>query len=143
MLGVVLDETNLTSEIFDGEVVAVNFATGKYYGMKGSAQIIWEMLREPVDPAMIETALRTGYPDLDDDDVASVQRFLDLLVEEGILQPASPTASPKLPDISGRASFVRPELEIHTDLQELIALDPIHDVDPGGGWPLRRELGDS
>jgi hypothetical protein len=92
---------------------------------------------------MIETALRTGYPDLDDDDVASVQRFLDLLVEEGILQPASPIASPKLPDISGRASFVRPEMEIHTDLQELIVLDPIHDVDPGGGWPLRRELGDS
>ncbi|TIW79059.1 MAG: PqqD family protein, partial [Mesorhizobium sp.] len=138
MLGVVLDETNLSSEIFDGEVVAVNFATGKYYGMKGSAQLIWEMLRKPVDPTMIETALRTGYPDLDDDDIASVRGFLDLLAEEGILLPASPIELPKLPDISSRASFMRPELEIHTDLQELIVLDPIHDVDPGGGWPLRR-----
>ncbi|MGT2465868.1 PqqD family protein [Mesorhizobium atlanticum] len=114
MSGVVLDEANLSSEIFDGEVVAVNFATGKYYGMKGSAQLIWEMLREPVDPAMIETALRTGYPDLDEDDVASVQRFLDLLTgRKAYFQPASPIASPKLPDIAGRASFVRPELEIH------------------------------
>jgi len=142
MSGFVLDETNLTSETFDGEVIAVNFATGKYYGMKGSARLIWEMLREPVEPGMIETALRLSYPDLDDTDIASVRAFLDRLMQEGILL-ASPIAPPRAPDISGRDTFERPELEIHTDLQELIVLDPIHDVDPGGGWPLRRELGDS
>ena len=142
MSGFVLDETNLSSEIFDGEVGAVNFATGKYYGMKGSARLIWDMLREPVSADMIEAALKASYPDLDDGDIASVRDFLGQLGREGILLSAAPAATPAPPDISGHASFVRPELEIHSDLQELILLDPIHDVDPGGGWPLRRELGD-
>ena len=124
MSGFVLDETNLTSEIFDGEVIAVNFATGKYYGMKGSAGLIWEMLREPVEPGMIEAALQLTYPGLDDTDVASIRAFLDRLLEEGILLAASPIGPPKALDISGRDTFVRPELEIHTDLQELIVLDP-------------------
>lgn len=142
MSGFVLDEANLTSEIFDGEVIAVNFATGKYYGMKGSARLIWDMLREPIDLGTIETALRLSYPDLDDTDMASVSAFVDRLLDEGILQTASPVGAPRTIEVPNHLPFARPELEIHTDLQELIVLDPIHDVDPGAGWPLRRDLGD-
>jgi hypothetical protein len=32
-------------------------------------------------------------------------------------------------------SFRAPRLEKHTDMQDLILLDPVHEVDPQRGWP--------
>ncbi len=28
-------------------------------------------------------------------------------------------------------------IEAYTDLRELIAIDPVHEVDEGAGWPVR------
>jgi len=36
--------------------------------------------------------------------------------------------------------FERPVLEKFTDVQELLALDPVHDVD-GSGWPRPKDRG--
>jgi hypothetical protein len=38
------------------------------------------------------------------------------------------------PVVSGRLSFTHPQLQKYTDMQELLLLDPIHEVEESG-WP--------
>ena len=62
--------------------------------------------------------------------------FLDLLVEEKLVVPNldGPTdAARTLPD-GPIIAFVTPELQKYTDMEELLLIDPIHQVDEVG-WP--------
>jgi hypothetical protein len=44
------------------------------------------------------------------------------------------TETPELPDDYSRAGWIEPTLEVFTDLQDLILVDPIHDASDLG-WP--------
>ena len=67
-------------------------------------------------------------------------RFLAELEEEGLVVEAD-GADGTTPDLGSASSdFASPHLEKYTDLQDLIMLDPIHEVEPKG-WPAPRESG--
>jgi hypothetical protein len=53
------------------------------------------------------------------------------------LAPPGP-AAPDDPAPAERATFIAPVLAVYTDMQDLLLLDPIHDVDEIG-WPTRRD----
>jgi hypothetical protein len=55
------------------------------------------------------------------------------LLREGGSENAEPLKTITLPD---SYSF---EFESYTDMQELLSLDPIHDVDDAIGWPKQKE----
>jgi len=62
-------------------------------------------------------------------------------VAESLLVPLASAPSPastRKPSLLADAPFVLPVLERYTDMQELLLIDPIHDVDETG-WPRRKE----
>jgi hypothetical protein len=64
------------------------------------------------------------------------EAFRDSLVSSELLVPragGSVAAAPPILD----AALPPPVLVRHADLQELIELDPIHEVDTAQGWPFR------
>lgn len=140
-----LDEHKVSSEDFDGEMVAVNFSTGKYYGMKGCAHDIWRMLGTPVSVDEISSGICDIYGTKRAEVQGVITEFIETLRTEDILleiseRPANghvfcPTS------LLGQA-YEAPVLEIYSDLQELIMLDPVHEADPEQGWPLRRQAED-
>jgi hypothetical protein len=77
-----------------------------------------------------------------------VQRFLDTLSAEGLIESRdgdaageSVAAAAAGGDENGdrpKAPFAEPALEKHTDMQDLILLDPVHEVD-ARGWPHAAE----
>jgi hypothetical protein len=74
-----------------------------------------------------------------------VRNLVEELVAESLIVPLSsaPTpASGKTPaPVEPGTPFVPPVLERYTDMQELLFLDPIHDVDESG-WPHRKVEGE-
>ena len=127
-------------QTLDGEVIVVNLDTGTYYSITGSGTEIWAALAGGASRAAVADALRERYaatPDAED----AVDEFVDLLVDEKLLEPVDDavTAEPFEPP-AGSAEFVPPRLERYTDMQDLLMLDPIHDVDEQG-WPNRIEAG--
>ncbi len=68
--------------------------------------------------------------------------MLDFAVElerEGLVVPlAAPAATAEVPALSNGHVFAPPELHKYTDFQELLLLDPIHEVDQSLGWPAPR-----
>ena len=133
-----LNPLGLSFEDFGGEMVAVNFDTGKYYGLSGSALVIWKLLIRPRSVDEIVQELNQRYLPGDHDVRQMVEGFVKILDDENLLLEID--GADMVADMSSEemTPFVSPNLEVHSDLQELIMLDPVHDADPDHGWPVRR-----
>lgn len=127
-------------QTLDGEVIVVNLDTGTYYSITGMGTEIWTALvggasRDEVAAAAQE--LHAATPAVE----AAVRDFVDLLVAEKLLDPDGEAgASRPFEPTFGSADFAPPRLERYTDMQDLLMLDPIHDVDEQG-WPNQVEAG--
>lgn len=76
-----LDVTDLS-----GEKVMIDFSTGKYFLLKGSANEIWDMLSEDVTIAEIKDSLMKIY-DVDEETcLASVNSFILQMQKNGFVE---------------------------------------------------------
>jgi hypothetical protein len=137
--GQILVEPWITHERLDDQVIMINLETGAYFALELAAADCWVAL-----------AAGAGFDDIVSDVVrrydveraraeGDVEAFLESLVSEGLAQWSSETPMPLLEDgpVAQRAVYQAPVIEKHDDLEELLLLDPIHDVGPEG-WPTTR-----
>ena len=129
----------VSSEVIDDEVMIMNLANGKYYSMQGSGLEIWEALREGQCTATIAARLVAGHAGDSEVIGAEVSRLVSELEQEGLVTVSDASGEPAVSTDSvqqGSTPFTPPQLNVYTDMEELLLLDPIHDVD-GRGWPHR------
>jgi hypothetical protein len=125
-------------ETIEGEVIMVNLDTGSYYSLDGAGAVLWEHLEKGASlPDAIE-AIRGRYDAAPGAIESASEALLAALVAEDLLKefdgvPVNGSAAPT-PVTRERAPFVAPTLNKHTDMQDLLLLDPIHEVDQAG-WP--------
>ena len=128
-------------ETIEGEVIIISLESGNYYNLNISGGDIWQLaLSSHSQSEIIEVLKRrysTGSIDLSD----VVLAFLSQLIDHQLLKPSAEQkklwADEEQVQIE-KSLFVEPKLEVYTDMQELLLLDPIHEVDENG-WPARRE----
>jgi hypothetical protein len=125
-------------ETIDHEVVIINLGTGTYYSLEGTGEQIWALLDKGAAIESVAEVLLSRY-DADPSELAtSIETFVDELRSESLVVPDE---RPAAPDEAGpganrpKVPFEPPRLERFTEMQHLIALDPIHEVDEGQGWP--------
>jgi hypothetical protein len=124
-------------QILDGEVIVVNLDTGTYYSLDGVGAEIWSAVEHGASVAetVDATAGRYGVPRTVVE--PAVLRFVDELASEELIVSANgapPPAQAGLLEGAATGAFAEPLLNRYTDMQELLLLDPIHDVDERG-WP--------
>jgi len=138
-----LNAENLVEEVVDGEVVAINTTTGAYYSTRGSGVVVWERLRGGTTLGDIVCSLESLHEADSAVIMSGVVSFLGSLKGEGLLaEPTSlvtPSVKPQmdLPADYIRTPFMPPELEVFTDMKDLLLLDPIHEVGEAG-WPNKK-----
>jgi len=127
-------------EVFDEEVVAVNLESGHYFSLRETAADIFRLAVAGAADEVISEAVAARFPKEREVVRTSVRTFLDALVAEGLLVPQLQTATaPARLELAGDAGpFTPPRFEKFTDMQDLLLLDPIHDVDETG-WPRAAE----
>ena len=135
-----VNEPQVVHQTVDDETVIVDLGTGSYYSLRGSAQVIWSALERGLDvPGVVQEV--GGRFDGDPDEIApAVQAFVTTLADDRLIVPLE-NPSPATPDgFDGgdRTAFEAPVLERFDDLQDLILLDPVHEVSEEQGWPHAR-----
>jgi Coenzyme PQQ synthesis protein D (PqqD) len=128
-------------DAIDGEVIAIDLSSGTYYSLRGSAAEVWGMIKGSPGASNneIAEALAVRYQLSGHEVDASVAQFLGQLHGEGLVTvvaaagAAPPVALTVEPTRSPR-EFVAPVLDKYTDMQDLVLIDPVHDV-TGAGWP--------
>ncbi len=130
---------NVVSETIDGEVIVINLANGNYYSLDSVGASIWAWIEQGAAQNEIVDWLPNAYDCNGQDVVSSVQSFVNTLETEGLILPQAinGTTAMSFPVPAKKAPFQMPTLNTFNDMQDLLLLDPIHDVDETG-WPQQR-----
>src|SRR5687768_13540662 len=127
----------VVADVIDGEAVIMNLKTGQYFNSEGTGGECWEALASGLSVAQIVDQLAAKYA-ADRATIASiVEEFVQDLVAHMLIVPGDTPPPAIIPQASGspRAPFHPPVLNVYSDMQDLLLLDPIHDVDTAG-WPM-------
>lgn len=124
-------------QVIDGEAVLIHFDTGGYFSSLGSGGEIIRLLELGQTVEQTIALLSERYAFASAQIESSVRAFVDELVEEQLFVPGQGERAPAHVELRLDAlDFTPPKLEKYRELEDLLKLDPIHDVDPAG-WPLR------
>lgn len=132
---------NVISDIIDDEVVIIDMTTGAYYSLDRCGTVVWQALEAGLT---VDEAIEQVQQRYDGEPAAVAQAVAQLVarLEEEKLMLARPAGAAgktgALPPATGsRQPFAPPVLQKYDDMQDLIMLDPIHQVDETG-WPARK-----
>jgi hypothetical protein len=134
----------VVSEKYENEVLIINLDTGTYYSLTGASPRLWELLQNGESlEAILRVFVEESNEEADPIRPAVIEFIVRLLAEKLIvtdstMDPFDPYAELIVtsdPGVEGAAPVFG--LQIFTDMQDLLLLDPIHDVE-SEGWPVAR-----
>jgi len=132
---------NVISDMIDDEVVIINLASGAYYSLDHCGSLVWQALDAGLTVGQTVERLQHRYAGEPEPMTESVALFVSQLLEEGLItdRPAEDLGAPGglTALVTDRRPFAAPTLLKYDDMQDLIMLDPIHEVDVTG-WPARK-----
>ena len=134
-----VNSPNVIHETIEGEVILIDLKTGTYYSLRDAGAAVWQAIERGAGEDDIAAELRSRYEASESEIHDAVRRLLAELEREGLIRAADGegdrTARPVVSDNgSVPVPFQAPKLEKHTDMQDLILLDPVHEVG-AEGWP--------
>ena len=138
--GLRVNSPHVIHETIDGEVIVINLASGNYYSVKGAGADVWDVIESSpgADQNTIAAAVAARFGRASDDVALEIGDFLDALRREELVAAtgngAAASMSPPNGAGNGSKPFEPPLLEKYTDMQDLVLLDPVHEVG-STGWP--------
>ena len=140
--GLRVNTPHVIHETIDGEVIVINLASGNYYSVKGAGADVWDVLQSSpgAEVGAIAAAVAQRYGRPSDAVEGEIAEFVTRLKDEELVATAEGAALSSIPPSNGLGggddakAFDTPVLEKYTDMQDLVLLDPVHEVD-ATGWP--------
>lgn len=134
-----LNTPRVVHETLDDETIIIDFETGTYYSLTGVAHWVLFLLIQEQSVAQVVDQIAACYDGEQEEIDVAVRQFIGNLAATSIIvkviAPVS-VAAVALP-LTPKSPFTLPQLEEHTDIQDLLLLDPIHEVSKQG-WPMRQ-----
>ena len=138
-----INTPTVTHETIDGEAVIINLDSGNYYSLVEAGSFIWGLFEKGASASEIQNLVFQTYQGDAADIDRGVQELLAELQQENLIVPVDaveafdPAQLDQVVTANNgheKPSFNPPSLQKYSDMQELLLLDPIHDVDDTG-WP--------
>lgn len=124
-------------ESIDGEVIVINLISGNYYSLEGTGAEIWESIDRGYSLPKITALFADRYTTDAANISPTIDRFVAELERENLIVARiqdTPERQPARSINPQSIAFIPPIINRYSDMQELLLLDPIHDVD-ATGWP--------
>jgi hypothetical protein len=133
------NDPNVISETIGEETIIVNLTSGHYFSLQEANVDVWEAVRRGETAADIAASLTRKYDVSAAAAEDAVARLLAELEQQELIvaEEESTNPAPKLTvdrPVGERLPFGMPPLSKFTDMQDIILLDPVHEVDQRG-WP--------
>lgn len=135
-----VNSPKVVGEVIDGEAVIVNLDNGNYYSMDGPGGEIWSFIEQNMTVEAIIEATSQKYEGERTEIDAQVRELVAGLQHEGLVilddveDAETKDDEAAIPMAGAKTAFARPVLHKYEDMQDLLLLDPIHEVDEMG-WP--------
>lgn len=137
-----VSEPNVVHETIEGETILLNLGTGNYYSIEWPGTVFWDLLAETGDAEGIRKAFLKANSDNESEMEKAYTQFIEMLLEEELVVPfENGEASTYSVDKETEEEFSKAASKLekltlnkYSDMQDMLLLDPIHDVDEKG-WP--------
>jgi hypothetical protein len=129
-------------DTIDGETVIVNLDSGNYYSLDKVGAEIWGLIEKNASMTEITEHIVNRYNGEREEIEKAIEQLMDelqkeaLIVTNGSEEPErdAEIRQNKTEPLIKQHNFEVPALFKYTDMQDLLLLDPIHEVDVTG-WP--------
>lgn len=128
-----IDTSKVVFEKFEDETVLINLTSGNYYGTMNVGKAILTFLENGISFQNLLNIISTSYGKEIAEIEVDIQDFLTTLVNEGLVQ-ITDLGSNEFSALENCNEYEKPLIEKYSDMQDLILLDPVHDVN-SKGWP--------
>lgn len=132
-----INTPKVVDEIFEDEIIIINFDNGDYFTLRQSAVNIWKGIKNRQSMAMIVENLQTQYEANEEEVENAVLQMIDTFLKENLIRSNNEVVDKNdiiTEKVTARIPFEPPIFEKFTDMNDLLLLDPVHDVDEKG-WP--------
>ncbi|MBW4576543.1 MAG: PqqD family protein [Aphanothece sp. CMT-3BRIN-NPC111] len=138
----IINSPKVVHETIDGEVVIINLEEGTYYSLVKVGADIWNAVERRISFGDLIEEIQMRYSGDKEEIEESVKALIKELQQEELIisndvsstQENSFSVEIKTSDNLEKIKFEIPKLEKYTDMQDLLLLDPIHEVEETG-WP--------
>jgi hypothetical protein len=125
----------LAADLFDGEYIIANLDTGLYYSVQGIAVSLLNALPFQ-DYGQIAKELAAAFPENSTIIDQELNLLLNELLEEEIIKKDDSVSEIASQALIFPNEYIPSRLNRYADMQDLLMLDPIHDVDEEG-WTVQ------
>jgi hypothetical protein len=131
-----INTQSISFETFEEEVVLINLRKGFYYSFEQVGKTIWALLEQRQSTDSIIQKIHQLYQGDPEEMTEAILSFLHHLEEEEMVvrQAEEGRVVSISEEVVHKQPFTAPVLCKHHDLQDLLLLDPIHEVNEAG-WP--------
>ena len=131
-------DTDVTlSEKIDNDTVVINLTNGCYYNFNPTASYIWELIGCGLRKEDIHNRYTSVFDVPDDESKKDLANIFGFLLDNELIKKSNSALSGPDPTSSDIA-YVKPAIEKFDDMQEMLLLDPIHEVTEKG-WPYKSD----
>lgn len=131
-----INDAKVIHEIIDGDAIMINLDNGNYYSMNESGAFLWSLLQQGAPLPQMVRLLAERFALTEAQSEEQAKAFIDHLMREELVSGQEGGAEPSnlaLPERRQEA-YAPPQLLVFSDMQELLLLDPIHEISEQG-WP--------
>ena len=141
-----INKPDIVFEYFEDETVLIDLKNGNYFSIDKVGTDILVLIEAELPTDQIIKSIKNKYDAYPCNTDSSIRKFITQLHDEKIIRQKEKTSGSdlssekKVADSSKKGTkrtFSPPRLSKYTDMQELLLLDPIHDVDETG-WPKKK-----
>lgn len=134
-----VNSPTVIQETIDDEVIIANLDQGFYYSIDQLGVSVWNAMVAGATVMRIVESVAQHFGASHAEIEPGISLFFEELQKEKLIVPADVPAdesaiSAALQAGGMPAAYKQPELSKYTDMQQLLLLDPIHEVDETG-WP--------
>jgi hypothetical protein len=108
--------------------------------MPGLAGVVWSWMVEGVKLDDVARLLQATCTDVPDSMEQDLEAFASLLESHELILPSVGESAKAPAAPTDKRPFKPLQLEVYTDMRDLLLLDPIHDA-AEAGWPLTKPQG--
>lgn len=130
------DTGRFPNDTIDGETVLIDTEKGYLFLFTGIGPLLWQRLWSGISPGALVDEVKAHYGE---SAAEPTRTFLEALEAADMLRIDAPLDRSPAPDLVWPSEFVAPALEQYDQIADIIAMDPIHEVDSSKGWPYRQE----
>jgi hypothetical protein len=140
-----INSPKVVNKTIDGEVVIINLDKGNYYSLDKVGTDIWSFIERSASVSEVIEAITQRYNASGVEIENTVVQLIGELQQEELIVPNQAQVNESVKEIDTlenrpeieKLSFEAPMLQKYADMQDLLLLDPIHEVDETG-WPSKK-----